>query len=131
MNADQNSVQFSPTGRLISVKTIHTGVRVISADQVETTIEPLETTSLVDISEMRTVPMRIDFTDDTVEVSPLLPAGKWDWFCLDNVLYHGRLLTVLWDKPGAKFHKGKGLRVFADGKEIAKSAELARVTGKL
>jgi hypothetical protein len=25
----------------------------------------------------------------------------------------------------------KGLRVFADGKEIAKSAELARVTGKL
>jgi hypothetical protein len=69
--------------------------------------------------------------DDTVEVSPLLPAGKWDWFCLDNVLYHGRLLTVLWDKTGAKFHKGKGLRVFADGKEIAKSAELARVTGKL
>jgi hypothetical protein len=69
--------------------------------------------------------------DDTVEVSPLLPAGKWDWFCLDNVLYHGRLLTVLWDKTGTKFRKGKGLRVFADGKEIAKSAELARVTGKL
>jgi hypothetical protein len=69
--------------------------------------------------------------DGIVEVSPLVPAGKWDWFCLDNVLYHGRLLTVLWDKSGAKFGKGKGLRVFSNGKEIARSAELGRVTGKL
>lgn len=69
--------------------------------------------------------------DDTVEVNPLLPAGKWDWFCLDNVLYHGRLLTVVWDKGGTKFGKGKGLRVFADGKEIAHAADLGRVTGKL
>jgi hypothetical protein len=68
MNADQNSVQFSPSGTLSSVKTIHTGLRVIAADQSETVIEPLETTSLIDSSEMRTVPMRIDFTADTVEV---------------------------------------------------------------
>jgi hypothetical protein len=68
MNADQNSVQFSPTGSLNSVKTIHSGLRVISADQVETIIEPLETTSLIDISEMRTVPMQIDFTASTVRV---------------------------------------------------------------
>ena len=68
MNADQNSIQFSPTGSLNSVKTIHTGLRVISADQVETIIEPLETTSLIDISEMRTVPMQIDFTESTVGV---------------------------------------------------------------
>ena len=69
MNADQNSVQFSPTGSLVSVKTIHTGLRVISPDQVETIIEPLETTSLIDIAEMRTVPMRIDFTGNTVVVA--------------------------------------------------------------
>lgn len=68
MNADQNSIQFSPTGTLKSVKTIHTGLRVVSADQVETIVEPLETTSLIDISEMRTVPMQIDFTDSTVIV---------------------------------------------------------------
>jgi len=68
MNADQNSIQFSPTGTLKSVKTIHTGLRVISAAQVETIIEPLETTSLIDISEMRTVPMQIDFGGSTVRI---------------------------------------------------------------
>lgn len=68
MNADQNSIQFSPTGTLLSVKTIHTGLRVISAAQVETIIEPLETTSLIDIAEMRTVPMQIDFSESTVRV---------------------------------------------------------------
>jgi hypothetical protein len=69
--------------------------------------------------------------DNIVEVNPLLPSGKWDWFCLDHVLYHGRVLTVVWDKTGAKFRKGKGLGVFADGREIARSAELGRITGRL
>ena len=23
--------------------------------------------------------------DDTIEVNPLIPTDKWDWFCLDNV----------------------------------------------
>jgi Glycosyl hydrolase family 65, C-terminal domain len=69
--------------------------------------------------------------DSTVEVSPLAPAGKWDWFCLDRVPYHGRMLTIVWDKAGTKFGKGKGLRVLAGGKEIARSAELGRVTGRL
>ncbi len=35
--------------------------------------------------------------------------------------YHGREVTILWDKTGAKSGKGKGLRVFADGKEIARA----------
>jgi len=26
--------------------------------------------------------------DDIVEINPLVPAGKWKWFCLDNLLYH-------------------------------------------
>ena len=39
--------------------------------------------------------------DNTVEVNPLIPEGKWDYFCLDNVLYHGRNLTILWDKEAA------------------------------
>ncbi len=69
--------------------------------------------------------------DDTVEVNPLVPDGKWDWFCLDNVLYHGRILTILWDKTGDKYGKGKGLRVLADGREIARSEALGRITGRL
>src|SRR5699024_3353293 len=41
--------------------------------------------------------------DDTLEVNPLIPKGKWDWFCLDNVQYHGRMVTILWDKTGEKY----------------------------
>lgn len=69
--------------------------------------------------------------DSTVLVDPLIPADTWDWFCLDNVRYHGRALTILWDRSGQKYRKGKGLHVLADGTEIARSDELTRVTGKL
>jgi hypothetical protein len=69
--------------------------------------------------------------DDRVEVSPLLPKGVWDWFCLDGVKYHGRTLTILWDETGERYHRGAGLTVLADGKEIAKSQKLEQVTGTL
>jgi len=69
--------------------------------------------------------------DNTVVVDPLVPADAWDWFCLDNVSYHGRTLTILWDRTGRKYHKDAGLRVFADGVEIAGSDDLTRVSGKL
>jgi hypothetical protein len=69
--------------------------------------------------------------DGVVEVNPLVPDGVWDWFCLDNVRYHGRTLTILWDKTGEKYHKGKGLRIFANGVEIAGAETLTRVTAQL
>ncbi|HYH56101.1 MAG TPA: glycosyl hydrolase family 65 protein, partial [Anseongella sp.] len=69
--------------------------------------------------------------DDTVEVNPLVPAGKWDWFCLDNILYHGKILTILWDKTGGKYNRGKGFQVLANGKRIASSEKLERIAGAL
>ena len=53
--------------------------------------------------------------DNTLEVSPLLPKGKWDYFCLDNVPYHGHNLTILYDKDGSRYHAGKGLRIYVNG----------------
>jgi hypothetical protein len=53
--------------------------------------------------------------DNTLEVNPLLPKDKWEYFCLDNVLYHGHNLTILYDKDGSRYHAGKGLRVYVDG----------------
>ena len=69
--------------------------------------------------------------DDLVEVNPLLPENAWDWFCLDNVAYHGRNLTVLWDRTGRKFGRGQGFRVLCDGRQIIRAAGLRRVTGRL
>jgi len=68
--------------------------------------------------------------DDIVEVNPLAPL-IWDYFCLDQVRYHGRWLTILWDRTGEHYQKGKGLRVWADGMEIAAADSLERLTGPL
>jgi len=69
--------------------------------------------------------------DDVVEVNPLVPADAWSYFCLDRIRYHGCELTILYDKSGERYGKGKGLRVFCDGREIAAADKLTRVTGTL
>ena len=57
---------------------------------------------------------------------------SWGYFRLDQILYHfGHNLTILFDQDGKHYGKGEGLRVFADGKEIAASEKLARVEGSL
>jgi len=68
--------------------------------------------------------------DEMVEVHPLAPLA-WDYFCLDQVRYHGHWLTILWDKTGTHYKKGKGLRVLADGREIAVGDSLERLTAAL
>ncbi|KQM76619.1 glycoside hydrolase [Pedobacter sp. Leaf216] len=62
--------------------------------------------------------------DNVLEISPLIPKNQWDWFMLDQVSYHNKTLTILWDKTGKKYNKGKGLLVFIDGKEIYKGKDL-------
>ena len=69
--------------------------------------------------------------DDTVEVWPLLPEETWNWFCLEGVKYHGHWLTIYWDRDGTRYHRGTGLTVLSDGKQIAGAGNLERVTGKL
>lgn len=54
--------------------------------------------------------------DDNLTLEPLIPADYWDWFCLDNVKYHNRIITIVWDRDGSKYQKGKGFLVFVDGK---------------
>jgi hypothetical protein len=69
--------------------------------------------------------------DNIVEVSPLLPDNKWNWFCLDNILYHGKIVTIIWDKDGTKYKRGKGLSVWVNAKKVASSLNLEKLTGKL
>jgi hypothetical protein len=69
--------------------------------------------------------------DNIVEVNPLVPDGLWDYFCLDNVLYHGHILTIIYDKTGMRYGKGSGLKVFADGNIIASSRSMQVIKGKL
>lgn len=65
--------------------------------------------------------------DRTIEVRPLLPADKWDYFCLDNILYHGRNLTIVWDRDGSRYHIGQGLRVLVDGQCVGERKSLGKL----
>ena len=65
--------------------------------------------------------------DNTIEVNPLLPHDKWDYFCLDNVPYHGYNITIVWDKDGSRYHAGKGLRVYVDGKLVGQRHDLGKL----
>jgi hypothetical protein len=65
--------------------------------------------------------------DETIEINPLIPAKQWDWFCLDNVPYHGKTLTIVWDKTGGKYNLGKGLMLFVNGDKVASRPTLEKL----
>lgn len=62
--------------------------------------------------------------DDVLELHPLLPTGHdaeppIRFFALQDVRYHGRDLTLLYDADGSRYRKGAGLSVFtASGQRI-------------
>lgn len=52
--------------------------------------------------------------DDALTVRPLVPPS-WPYFAVENLTYHGRRVTVLWDATGTRYNQGRGLTVFVDG----------------
>jgi len=69
--------------------------------------------------------------DNKLVIHPLIPDKTWDWFCLDKVPYHGKILSILYDRTGRRYGKGKGFIVFADGREIVRSKKLEPVDATL
>lgn len=65
--------------------------------------------------------------DNILEVNPLVPPD-WDYFCLDQVRYHGHWLTVAYDRTGRRYGKGAGLRIFCDGRLLVSSKAVRRLT---
>ena len=53
---------------------------------------------------------------ETLRINPLIDESI-QYFCLDDLLYHGHHLTVVYDKDGSKYGLGSGLTVFVDGKK--------------
>jgi hypothetical protein len=68
--------------------------------------------------------------DNVVEIDPLAPQ-TWPYFALEDVPYHGRKLTILWDKDGSRYGRGVGLRLLVDGKEIAALNTFGRISARL
>ncbi|WP_206305815.1 MGH1-like glycoside hydrolase domain-containing protein [Actinacidiphila soli] len=63
----------------------------------------------------------------SLRVQPLVPVS-WDHYAVENVPYHGRNVTVLWDRDGSHYHQGAGMRVYVDGKLVRSSATLKDMT---
>ena len=53
--------------------------------------------------------------DGRLEVRPLFPK-EWDYLAMENVPYHGSLVSIYWDRDGKRYGKGAGLSVFKDGR---------------
>jgi hypothetical protein len=69
--------------------------------------------------------------DDVLELHPLLPADTWDWFCVEGLRYHGRELTILWDRDGSRYGVGAGLTAWVDGRRVLHAPTLAPVSGPI
>ena len=66
-------------------------------------------------------------TEDGLTVNPIVP-DNWDYFCVEDVRWQGKDITVVYDKTGEKYGRGIGLSVFCDGALAAHSDTLARLT---
>lgn len=76
--------------------------------------------------------------DEMLEIHPLLPApaeGGWAHFCIENLPYRGRLLTLVWDDPAAAedaYQDGdKGFTVYVNGKRFHQQSDLSPLHVKL
>lgn len=67
-------------------------------------------------------------TDNILEVNPLVPVNQWNWFCIDNILYHGKIITILWDKEGTHYKKGKGFSVWVNNKKRISSDKIEKLS---
>jgi hypothetical protein len=69
--------------------------------------------------------------DNQIEIDPLISAETWDYFCLDQIPYHGQILSIFYDKDGKKYGKGAGLSIYANGKKIGSSPSLKKLVASL
>lgn len=65
--------------------------------------------------------------DNRLEMRPLVP-GDWDHFAVENLPYHGSLMSILWDADGSHYpnhEHDKGLSVYANGAMMHHQADLS------
>ena len=71
--------------------------------------------------------------DNTLEINPLIPTNSADpnyisYFALEDVMYHGHSITILWDAAGTRYGQGIGLSIYVDGIRAAGPSALGRKT---
>ena len=71
--------------------------------------------------------------DDVIEVDPM--ATEWSYFLIDRLRYHGRDLTIAWDRPGdgPPRYDGvpEGLSIQVNGKQVAHRPDMGKLKAVL
>lgn len=71
--------------------------------------------------------LRPDESDTTLTINPLITDSSLSYFVLENVLYKGRNVTIVYDKNGDRYNSKKGLSVYVDGKLSASSDTIKKL----
>ena len=67
---------------------------------------------------------------EKLTIHPLAP-DDWDYFAMDNIAYHGHMISVIWDRDGTRYNSGKGFQILVDGKRLATSRTPGKTTVQL
>ena len=65
--------------------------------------------------------------NNKIEINPLVP-NNWEWFAVDNIYYQGKKFSLIWDKTGKRYSRGKGLMLFRENILVAKSNKVENLT---
>lgn len=68
--------------------------------------------------------------DDTIQVNPIVD-DSITYFRAEQIPYHGHLVTVQFDRDGSRYNQGRGLRVEVDGKVVASSDNISRLSANV
>ncbi|CAL8085948.1 unnamed protein product [Orchesella dallaii] len=65
--------------------------------------------------------------NNTFVINPLIPSS-WPYFIVENLLYHGHNITVLYDADGSKYNFTAGMKIFLNGVLAKSQSQLGRMT---
>ncbi len=65
--------------------------------------------------------------DESFDFQPLVP-DDWSYFAIQDLPYHGHLLSIIWDEDGTRYGYGSGLKIYEDGVLIGEAADLSDAT---
>ncbi|MBQ7474745.1 MAG: hypothetical protein IJS78_02355 [Clostridia bacterium] len=69
--------------------------------------------------------------DGTLSVLPMFREDQLLYLCLDGAPCLGRFVTVVWDRTGGRFGRGRGLSVLVDGETVGRSDRIERIDVRL
>ena len=69
-------------------------------------------------------------SDRKLLINPLVPKTA-SHFAVDHILYHGKMVAIVWDVDGSHYGLGTGLRILVDGATVAHAASIQPLSAQL